>query len=53
MILDTLGEVASLYEQADFVFVGGSLAEAGGHNIIEPASKGKPVVLTGFRGESV
>ena len=45
MILDTLGELASLYEQADYVFVGGSLADWGGHNIIEPASKGKPVVF--------
>ena len=45
MILDTLGELAALYEQADYVFVGGSLADWGGHNIIEPASKGKPVVF--------
>ena len=45
MILDTLGELASLYEQADYVFVGGSLADWGGHNIIEPASKAKPVVF--------
>lgn len=45
MVLDTLGELASLYEQADYVFVGGSLVNWGGHNIIEPASKGKPVVF--------
>ena len=45
MILDTLGELASLYEQSDYVFVGGSLTDWGGHNIIEPASKGKPVVF--------
>lgn len=45
MILDTIGELASLYERADYVFVGGSLADYGGHNIIEPASKGKPVVF--------
>jgi 3-deoxy-D-manno-octulosonic-acid transferase len=45
MILDTLGELASLYERADYVFVGGSLVDWGGHNIIEPASKGKPVVF--------
>lgn len=45
MVLDTLGELASLYEQADYVFVGGSLVDWGGHNIIEPASKGKPVVF--------
>lgn len=45
MVLDTLGELASLYEHADYVFVGGSLVDWGGHNIIEPASKGKPVVF--------
>lgn len=45
MVLDTLGELASLYDQADYVFVGGSLSGDGGHNIIEPASKGKPVVF--------
>ena len=45
LILDTLGELASLYREADYVFVGGSLANQGGHNIIEPASEGKPVLF--------
>jgi len=45
LILDTLGELASLYREADYVFVGGSLADKGGHNIIEPASEGKPVLF--------
>jgi 3-deoxy-D-manno-octulosonic-acid transferase len=45
LVLDTLGELASVYEEADCVFVGGSLAPWGGHNIIEPASRGKPVVF--------
>lgn len=45
LVLDTLGELASVYEEADCVFVGGSLAPWGGHNIVEPASKGKPVVF--------
>lgn len=45
VILDTLGELAALYAEADYVFVGGSLASWGGHNIIEPASKEKPVVF--------
>ena len=45
LILDTLGELASLYREADYVFVGGSLADQGGHNIIEPASEGKPVLF--------
>jgi 3-deoxy-D-manno-octulosonic-acid transferase len=45
IVLDTLGELASVYAEADYVFVGGSLASWGGHNIIEPASKGKPVLF--------
>ncbi len=45
MILDTLGELAALYGDADYVFVGGSLADWGGHNIIEPAALGKPVLF--------
>jgi 3-deoxy-D-manno-octulosonic-acid transferase len=45
LVLDTLGELASVYAEADYVFVGGSLASWGGHNIIEPASKGKPVLF--------
>ena len=45
MILDTLGELASIYGAADLVFMGGSLATWGGHNLIEPAAEGKPVVF--------
>ncbi|MFQ5792162.1 MAG: 3-deoxy-D-manno-octulosonic acid transferase [Acidobacteriota bacterium] len=45
MLLDTLGELASLYSSADVVFMGGSLAPWGGHNVIEPAAVGKPVVF--------
>lgn len=45
LILDTLGELASVYAEGEAVFVGGSLANWGGHNIIEPASKGKPVLF--------
>jgi 3-deoxy-D-manno-octulosonic-acid transferase len=45
LILDTLGELASVYAEADVAFVGGSLASWGGHNIIEPASWGKPVLF--------
>jgi len=45
MILDTMGELASIYAAADLVFMGGSLATWGGHNIIEPAAEGKPVVF--------
>ena len=45
MILDSVGELASVFTAADLVFMGGSLATWGGHNIIEPAAEGKPVVF--------
>jgi 3-deoxy-D-manno-octulosonic-acid transferase len=45
VILDTIGELARLYRMATVVFVGGSLVEAGGHNILEPAVFGKPIVF--------
>jgi 3-deoxy-D-manno-octulosonic-acid transferase len=46
VILDTVGELAALYALAEVVFVGGSLVPVGGHNVLEPAMRGKPV-LTG------
>jgi 3-deoxy-D-manno-octulosonic-acid transferase len=49
LLLDTIGELASLYRLADAVFVGGSLVESGGHNILEPAAFGKVPVF----GESM
>jgi 3-deoxy-D-manno-octulosonic-acid transferase len=45
-VLDTVGELAALYQLADVAFVGGSLVRSGGHNPIEPARFGVPV-LTG------
>ena len=45
VILDTIGELAQLYQVATVVFVGGSLVAAGGHNILEPAIYGKPIVF--------
>lgn len=45
VILDTIGELAQLYQIATAVFVGGSLVDAGGHNILEPAVYGKPIVV--------
>jgi 3-deoxy-D-manno-octulosonic-acid transferase len=45
VVLDTIGELAQLYQIATAVFVGGSLVPAGGHNILEPALYGKPVVF--------
>jgi 3-deoxy-D-manno-octulosonic-acid transferase len=45
VVLDTIGELAQLYQVATAVFVGGSLADHGGHNILEPAIFGKPIVF--------
>jgi 3-deoxy-D-manno-octulosonic-acid transferase len=44
-LLDTIGELASLYALADVAFVGGSLVARGGHNIIEPAQYGVPIMV--------
>ncbi len=43
-IVDTLGEMASLFAVTDVVFLGGSLVPLGGHNPIEPAAAGLPVI---------
>jgi len=45
VVLDTIGELAQLYQLATVVFVGGSLVDHGGHNILEPAVFGKPIVF--------
>ncbi len=45
IVLDTLGELAQLYQVGTAVFVGGSLEDHGGHNILEPAIFGKPIVF--------
>jgi 3-deoxy-D-manno-octulosonic-acid transferase len=45
ILLDTVGELAALYRFASVVFVGGSLAPKGGHNILEPALYAKPIVV--------
>ena len=45
LLLDTLGELAGLYAHADVVFMGGSLNGWGGHNVLEPALSGRPVVV--------
>jgi 3-deoxy-D-manno-octulosonic-acid transferase len=45
VVLDTIGELAQLYQVATAVFVGGSLVDQGGHNILEPAIFGKPIVF--------
>jgi len=41
VLVDSIGELASLYGIADGAFVGGSLVESGGHNILEPAAFGR------------
>jgi len=41
LLLDSIGELASLYRHADGALVGGSLVPSGGHNILEPAAFGK------------
>src|SRR5690606_31193438 len=43
-VIDTLGELQQFYACADVAFVGGSLQDIGGHNLLEPAAVGVPVV---------
>jgi 3-deoxy-D-manno-octulosonic-acid transferase len=54
VLLDTIGELAGVYQLAAVAFVGGSLVDAGGHNPLEPAQFGVPVVMgrsfENFRG---
>jgi len=55
LLVDTIGELTALYASADVAFVGGSLVPIGGHNLLEPAALGLPV-LTGpshFNGKEI
>ena len=45
LLLDTMGELASLFPLADIVFMGGSLARRGGHNLLEPAACERPIII--------
>ena len=45
LLLDSIGELAALFRYASVVFMGGSLVKTGGHNILEPARYGKPIVF--------
>jgi 3-deoxy-D-manno-octulosonic-acid transferase len=45
LLLDSIGELAAIYALASVAFVGGSLIEHGGHNILEPAQYGVPVLV--------
>ena len=48
LILDTLGELGRIYGLADISFVGGSMVPIGGHNLLEPASFGCPVLFGSY-----
>jgi tetraacyldisaccharide 4'-kinase len=44
LLLDSIGELASLFAFGQVVFMGGTLAKRGGHNVLEPAFSGRPVI---------
>lgn len=44
LLIDTMGEVPLFYAASDVAFVGGSLVPVGGHNLLEPAAQGLPIV---------
>lgn len=45
LLLDSIGELSALFAKADVVFMGGTLARRGGHNVVEPAFFAKPVIV--------
>ncbi|MFA6849836.1 MAG: tetraacyldisaccharide 4'-kinase [Selenomonadaceae bacterium] len=45
VILDTIGELGKVYSIGDVIYVGGSLIQHGGHNILEPAAHGKAIIV--------
>jgi len=45
LLLDSLGELLDFYAAADVSFVGGSLVPRGGHNLLEPAALGVPILV--------
>ncbi len=45
VVVDTIGELATIYQLGTVVFVGGSLVPTGGHNVLEPAVSGRPIVF--------
>jgi 3-deoxy-D-manno-octulosonic-acid transferase len=56
IVLDTMGELDAVYAHARIVFVGGSLVPVGGHNVLEPARHGRPILMgpytQNFRAET-
>jgi len=55
LLLDTVGELTAFYAAADIAFVGGSLVPVGGHNLLEPAALGVPVLCgpSQFNGREI
>jgi len=49
LLVDTLGELSMMYAAADVAFVGGSLVPVGGHNLLEPAALGLPLLTGPFQ----
>src|SRR5262245_51945999 len=45
LLLDTIGELATVFQYAAVVYMGGSLVPTGGHNVLEPARHSKPIVF--------
>src|SRR5262245_31304229 len=45
LLLDTIGELATVFQYATVVYMGGSLVSTGGHNVLEPARHSKPIVF--------
>ncbi|OGP86959.1 MAG: hypothetical protein A2Y95_04145 [Deltaproteobacteria bacterium RBG_13_65_10] len=45
IVLDTIGELDAVYAHARIAFVGGSLVPVGGHNVLEPARHGRPILV--------
>jgi 3-deoxy-D-manno-octulosonic-acid transferase len=52
LLVDTMGELTALYAAADVAFVGGSLVPVGGHNLLEPAALGVPVITGPYTANS-
>lgn len=50
LLLDTLGELPTLWRHADVAFVGGTLVRVGGHNVLEPVSVARPVLFGPYTG---
>lgn len=51
LVVDTLGELASLYGRSSVAFVGGTLVPVGGHNVLEPVLAGRPVLYGPHTGK--